>query len=303
MKIPTGGILFFDSGIGGLTVLAETLPLFQKQIFFYYGDNDRAPYGNLSMEEIQKNLRGVFQELDTLKPRMAVLACNTATAVCAEGLRMTLPYPIIGAEPAIMPAAKNGGEVLVLATRATCKSERFCRLCDRARRLYPQVKIKAVACEGLAGGIEKNVLHGDFDPTPYLPRERPTSVVLGCTHYIYVKKKVEKFYACPVYDGNEGIAMRVHELFDKNTSQNRISRDGRPLKTPTFGLNDAKLVFNPKKEWEIAKREQIFHKKAYLSAHLESFIIDRNGNQIFFLGTQKKHNKHIFEQMFVKCRK
>ena len=303
MKIPTDGILFFDSGIGGLTVLADTLPLFQKQVFLYYGDNNHAPYGNLPTGEIQKNVHAVFQELDELDLRMAVLACNTATAVCAEDLRARFAYPIVGAEPAIMPAARRGGEVLVLATRATCESMRFQRLCDKARRLYTHCSIKAVACEGLAGVIEENIGRGDFDLAPYLPHEKATSVVLGCTHYVYSRERIKEFYTCPVYDGNEGIARRVRLLFDKISQKNDISRDERPLKTPTQSLDEDGATIVLQDGVLQAQNKQNFHQNRGLDVDSECLIIDRKDNQIFFLGAQKKHNQHVFEQMFVNIRK
>lgn len=306
MKIPTGGILFFDSGIGGLTVLAETLPQFKEQVFLYYGDNDRAPYGNLSNAKILENVQAVFQSLKDLNIRIAVLACNTATAICAESLRRDCGYPIIGAEPAIMPAIRNGGEVLVLATRATCDSERFRALCARARLAYPKTTLKAVACESLAGEIEKNIFRKEFDPTLYLPRESPTAVVLGCTHYIYVKEKIKKFYACPVYDGNVGIASRLSSILKNNEQKKDRVRDERPLKTPALDVknpNDFLTVKYEKKFLEKGIMPQIFQANDDFKTDSQCFIIDENDNQIFFLGTQKLHNKHIFEQMFVKCRK
>lgn len=306
MKIPTGGILFFDSGIGGLTVLADALPRFSEQVFLYYGDNDRAPYGNLSKREIRQNVQAVFQEIEDLGIQMAVLACNTVTAVCAEELRENCAYPIIGAEPAIMPAARGGGNVLVLATRATCASERFQKLCNKARRAYPQTSLDLIACEELAGQIEKNIFQQDFDPTSYLPPVKPTSVVLGCTHYIYVKEKIEKFYACPAYDGNKGIAMRICSVLDKNKPKNAKGRDERPLKTPPLNFEYSGDVFirNNREICPIKRTYgENFQENAACKAYSDCFIMDRKGNAIFFLGKQKFHNKHIFEQMFVKCRK
>ena len=156
MGIPKGGIAFFDSGIGGLTVLNECKKRLPWETFYYYGDNKRAPYGNLSAEKIKKYVARAFKRFQRLRVKAVVLACNTVTAVCVEELRMKYPFPIIGAEPAVLPAAKGGCETFVLTTRATYESKRFQALLKKAASLYPKTKISAFPCDGLAGEIEKN---------------------------------------------------------------------------------------------------------------------------------------------------
>ena len=295
MKIRKGGILFFDSGIGGLTVLQETLMCFSNQVFFYYGDNDHAPYGNLSALEIQRRVNAVFREMENYEITLAVLACNTATAICAEELRARYTYPIVGAEPAIVPAMKGGGEVLVLATKATCESTRFRLLCEKGQKEYPNAVLELFACEGLAGEIENSVEKGEWNISSYLPPKRPNSVVLGCTHYVYAKKEIEDFYGCSVWDGNAGIAKRVHSIMQSKTTQNHFYRDEQPLKTPTFASECARTDFLLKN----GKNKQVF----YENQAKEDCFIDEKNNRIFFLGTQKNRNKHIFEQMFANIRK
>lgn len=81
MQIPQGGVAFFDSGIGGLTVLAKCKQRLPNEIFYYYGDNERAPYGNLPPDQIERYVFQAFDELQSLKIKAAVIACNTATAV------------------------------------------------------------------------------------------------------------------------------------------------------------------------------------------------------------------------------
>ncbi|MBQ8309104.1 MAG: aspartate/glutamate racemase family protein [Clostridia bacterium] len=119
MGIPSGGVAFFDSGIGGLTVLAECKKFLPDRLFYYYGDNENAPYGNRKKETIEKYVLTAFERLRELAPQAAVVACNTATAVCVEKLRKIYSFPIVGAEPAVFAAAKRGGEIYVLATKAT----------------------------------------------------------------------------------------------------------------------------------------------------------------------------------------
>lgn len=255
-----GGVGFFDSGIGGLTVLAECKKHIHDQVFYYYGDNAHAPYGNLPERVIEKYVFSAFDTFAELKVESAVIACNTATAVCVEKLRKTYPFPIIGAEPALLPAVKEKGDVFVLTTRATYESLRFQNLCDRARKKYPLANVTAFPCDNLAGEIERNLFTPNYDYTPFLPKGNPTHVVLGCTHYIYLKSQIARFYNCKVIDGNEGIAKRLKYFLDDISVKNRNSR---PLSTTT----------------------------------LDS---PANSAPVFFIGGQKNTNEHVFEQMFAK---
>ena len=113
-----GYIAFFDSGIGGLTLLKECAQQLAGESFLYFGDNANAPYGNKSPEEIERLTLTAFGYLSRFPLKAAVLACNTVTAECAAALRARCPFPVLGVEPALKPAAKACKNVLVLATRA-----------------------------------------------------------------------------------------------------------------------------------------------------------------------------------------
>lgn len=238
MQIPSGGIFFFDSGIGGLTVLSACRKATPNIPFYYYGDNLNAPYGNKPLAEIKRLVFNAFKQAETLSPVCAVVACNTATAVCSEELRQKYSFPIIGVEPAIFPAVKSTKNVGVLSTKATYESVRFSRLLNHARALYPTAKITPFACCNLAGEIEKNVLNLEYDYTPLLPPINADAIVLGCTHYVYIKEQIRRFYSAPVFDGNEGVASRLKSIIlDK-------IRDGQPLATPSLNdLKNAQIYF------------------------------------------------------------
>ncbi len=262
MRIPTGGIAFFDSGIGGLTVLAECRKLLPSETFYYYGDNDRAPYGNLPKEKIRKYVLQAFRQFRKRRVKAVVLACNTATAVCIDELRKKYAFPIIGAEPAVYTAAAEGGEVLVLSTRATYESPRFRALCRRAKDRFPRANVRACACDGLAGAIERGLFHCKINFADYLPEGKPKTVVLGCTHYGYIKKQIAAHYGCKVLDGNGGIALRLRYILKNQPvdhSRPRRKRKGGALASPSLP---------PKR------------------------------GSLFFLGGQKTLNKRIYEQMF-----
>lgn len=275
MTVPKGGVAFFDSGIGGLTVMFECQKRISGLPFYYFSDTQHAPYGNLSVAQIKKLVDAVFEKIATLNPSAVVIACNTVTAVYVEELRKKYPFPIIGTEPAILPAVKSGGETLVLTTPATAKSQRLNNLIKLANNRYAQSKITVCPCETLAGEIEEalnvslknsnptspckadnvvldcaqgietafNVSLKNSNPTslykgnnvvldcaqeietalnvslknfkPTLPPCKADNVVLGCTHYIYMKEYVSNFYNAKTFDGNQGIANRLIQVLRK----------------------------------------------------------------------------------------
>lgn len=271
MGIPSGGVAFFDSGIGGLTVLAECKKFFPDRLFYYYGDNENAPYGNRKKETIEKYVLTAFEKLQELAPQAAVVACNTATAVCVEKLRKIYSFPIVGAEPAVFAAAKRGGEIYVLATKATCESVRFRELCRRAAEKYPSARLLPFPCERLAGEIEDHLLDQNYDFSALLPKGYPNAVVLGCTHYVYIAEQIKNFYGCETYDGNTGMANRLRSFVDNSPN-------------PYNGLNCGKLGVTTRN-------------------HLDELKVIPQKQPVYFLGSQKTVNERVFEQMFAKCRK
>ncbi|MBS5022690.1 MAG: glutamate racemase [Firmicutes bacterium] len=333
MRLPEGGIGFFDSGLGGLTVLDACAKRLQGIPIYYYGDNSRAPYGNLSAEKIRDYAAEAFDVFASLKVRAAVIACNTVTAVCADAFRKKYSFPIVGAEPAVMPAARRGGEVFVLATRATVESERFKRLCRRAERECPRVSLRSFACDRLAGAIEERLFDAGakrpFDFSPFFPPGNPDSVVLGCTHYVFLKKQAENFYHCPVYDGNEGIARELTAVLkEKSSPQGELRPLGSaflclsPLSTtdriflPFGGERTAAFPLHTPdgKESEAALYpfgggEELFAEDLVESRdkNIRSCCFSEKGQKcpekhgffpVFFLGSGKMVNKIAYEQMF-----
>lgn len=273
-----GRIAFFDSGIGGLTTLnecvvqAKTLSLYSQFLeFYYYGDNFRAPYGNLPKAKIKEYVFEAFTIFEKLRVDAVVIACNTATAICIDDLRKRYQFPIVGIEPAVSYAAKLGGEIFVLATQATCHSVRFQNLCNLVSLQYPNARIRLFPCAELAGAIERVCGREDYDYTKYLPKGSPDCVVLGCTHYVYIKDKIKEFYGCDVVDGNYGVAKRLFTLLNEQIKK---------------GLLAEKL--------ELSTTEKLRANDLLLQNHLMV-----NPPKIFFVGEAKVVNKQRYEQMFV----
>ena len=261
-----GYIGFFDSGIGGLTLLSECAALLPGEKFVYLGDNARAPYGGRPEGEIRAFAAEAFGALSAYPLKAAVIACNTVTADAADRLRAVYPFPIVGVEPAVRPALLSGARrVLVLATKATLSSPRFAALCASCGG---EGRVAAYAPDGLAGDIEKNIFRkGKVDLSSHLPEVPCDAVVLGCTHYIFLKREIGDFYGCRVFDGNAGAARRLASLLvsERETGvflQNAGTADHRTIKT---NICSKKCKKSPKKSVVFLGKAKNKNKKVYFS--------------------------------------
>lgn len=206
LKLPK--VCFFDSGIGGLTLLYECVRILPDAEYIYFADNYNVPYGSLSESRLIEKADGVFRQIALLKPSAAVIACNTVTARCAGYLREKFKFPIIGIQPAVKPAAA-AGSCAVLATPSTAESAALKQLVER----FGRGRTAVAPCPELASYIENNILNIESEKIKkLLPEIQADGVVLGCTHYSFVKKIIAKHYSCPVFDGNLGTAVHLRSL-------------------------------------------------------------------------------------------
>ncbi len=209
----------FDSGIGGVSVLRELAALAPYENVIYYGDSKNAPYGEKSAEEVRDLTFDAVKKLIDLGAKALVVACNTATGAAVRSLRqMYEDMPIVGIEPAIKPAVlwgENGlcktdgsSKILVMATPVTISQPKFAHLMEEYKG---RADISPLPCPHLAELIEK----GDPDSAEikeYLknllkPYAAFDSVVLGCTHYPFVKKHIEAILPkAKIFDGGGGTA-------------------------------------------------------------------------------------------------
>ena len=214
----SGFIGVFDSGVGGISVLKSLAAELPHERFSYFGDSANAPYGDRDAEEILELSRGIVaRQLDD-GAKAIVIACNTATSAAAATLRDEYPdLPIIGVEPALKPAvlAFPRGRILVMATAATLALEKFQRL---EERWASQAEVIPVACVGLVDLIER----GDLASPEiralverYVGEYRGTvdGVVLGCTHYPFVKDVIRDVVGdVPLFDGGLGTARQLRTV-------------------------------------------------------------------------------------------
>lgn len=219
---------FFDSGVGGISVLHTAHKLLPNENFLYYGDNGNAPYGVRPLEEIRRLSERAVNLLLDRGVKAIVIACNTATSAYAEILRAKLDMPIVGMEPAIKPAqlSRHGGSVLALATRATLSLPKFMRL----MQTYGDSVIPVVG-EGLVEIVESGMANTPQADAalervlaPYQDRQID-SIVLGCTHYPFLAAGIRRLFPdVELFDGRMGTAMRLKSLLE----QNRLLSDPTP---------------------------------------------------------------------------
>lgn len=193
-------IVVFDSGLGGLTILQALKERLPAESFIYFADHAFFPYGERDDSEIKERVLKIAQFFEKNNAKAFVIACNTASAAAADALRSVLTMPIIAVEPAVKPAVlqSKNNVIVVLATPATLKSKRFLAL---VKRHQGNKKIILQACPNLAMVIE-NAFNDPYNLKkelenllPPLVKESPDVVVLGCTHYPWIKKEIAAFFA------------------------------------------------------------------------------------------------------------
>ena len=126
-------LAFFDSGIGGLSVLHHAMKLLPHEEFIFFADEDNVPYGTKSRAEVLGFVDEAFKFLTAQNVSAIVVACNTATSVAVRDMRKKYSLPIIGMEPALKVALDTfpGKKVLVAATAITVTGEKIRRLIER----------------------------------------------------------------------------------------------------------------------------------------------------------------------------
>ena len=209
----------FDSGVGGVSVLRDVMRRLPRERFVYYGDNLNAPYGTKSESEIRALAMRVAEVLMAEDVKALVVACNTATSAAVATLRETLSIPVVGMEPALKPASFlwKGGKILVLATPATLKQHKF-QLLNEKYGEHALIR----PCAGLMEFVENGDLSGE--PVRAYLRDMLSdyegvqldAVVLGCTHYVFLKRVLSELLPnVPLVDGNDGTARRLTDLLEK----------------------------------------------------------------------------------------
>lgn len=187
----------FDSGSGGLSVYREIVKLLPREDYIFYADNLYCPYGEKSREFIIDRAREITDFLLEEGADIIVVACNTATAAAIATLREEYPVKFIGMEPAVKPAAlgTRTGVIGVLATAGTLHASKYL---DTRDRYADGITVVEHVGQGFVELVEAGELDGEHAESVVRQSVQPLvdagadHIVLGCTHYPFLKETIEK---------------------------------------------------------------------------------------------------------------
>ena len=216
-------IAFFDSGMGGLSVLHHARHVLPHEQFVFYADETHVPYGTKTRAEVESFVAEAFEFLLKQNVKAIVVACNTATSVAVPAMRARYDLPIIGMEPAAKKALALDPvhRVLVTATPITVAGEKMEHLIERVDHEH---LVDRLALPELVTFAENMVFDGP-EVEAYLRKELApyqlgnySALVLGCTHFNYFKPAFRRILPQSVrfVDGNEGtVAQLIRKLKER----------------------------------------------------------------------------------------
>ena len=231
---PASPIGVFDSGVGGLSVLAEIARQLPHEDLLYFADSAHCPYGPRPAEEIRRLSCAVVEFLLEQGAKLIVVACNTASAAALTHLRQTFAVPIVGMVPAVKPAATvtNRKVVGVLATRATVQGQLFAEVVEQ---FATGVEVIPQVCPGLVERVEAGEINGPEVEAllrrylkPLLERGADT-LVLGCTHYPFLIPAMRRIVGADVaiLDPSPAVARQAGRVLAKRGLLNPKAGPGR----------------------------------------------------------------------------
>lgn len=221
---PAAPILLFDSGVGGLSVLAEVRALLPDAPVIYAADNAGLPYGTKTEAQIAARVCGLLGRMaERFRPRLICIACNTASTIALGMVREVLHVPVVGTVPAIKPAAAmtRTGVIGLLGTEATIRQGYVDRL---EAEFAAGKRLLRFGAPELVAAAEAKLRGERADPAVFTRaaaglRNQPggesiDTVVLACTHFPLVQDELAQAFGPGVafVDGAQGIARRVAYL-------------------------------------------------------------------------------------------
>lgn len=234
----------FDSGVGGLSVFREIRKLLPEERYVYFSDNAHCPYGEKSKEYIIGRARTITDFMLQEGADIIVVACNTATAAAIKTLRTEYPISFIGMEPAVKPAAAitRTGVIGVLATAGTLKADKY--LSTKGLHAEDVTVVEHIG-QGFVELVENGITTGPKAEVIIMESLEPLldagadTIVLGCTHYPFLKDTIVKVAASltpgrnvTVIDPAPAVAKHLHEVMEH---ANIIKREGYSLSLHASG--------------------------------------------------------------------
>lgn len=237
---------FFDSGLGGLTILKEVVKKLPQYSYIYLGDNARTPYGSRSGEVIYRFTCEGVEELFKRGAELVILACNTSSAAALRKIQQEfLPknYPDKKTLGIIIPTAEEIGnmtksrEVGILATEATVNSGAYS---SEINKINPGVKVYQQACPLFVPIIEageKDWKGLDLAIKKYLNElflnsRKIDTIILGCTHYAIIEKKIKKYLPNGVKIVSQGqiVSEKIGDYLKRHPEiENKLSKGGERI--------------------------------------------------------------------------
>lgn len=233
---------FFDSGVGGLSILLEAQKLLPNESIIFLADQKNVPYGGKTKEQLIEFMRKAMEFFISQNCKAVVFACNTATVYTIDEMRKEFELPIIGTVPVVKTLANitKTGKTAVFSTPATAESE---YLKELIAKFASNVEVKTIGGSNLEELVEKGnldnpeiekVLESHLKP---LVSDGVDSIALGCTHYPFLRDKVEKIVGpkVMVVDSGGAVARRLREVL---TNNNALSDEKEFEKYYTTGDKD-----------------------------------------------------------------
>ncbi len=221
----------FDSGMGGLSIVAEMRRALPHEDIIYYADNSNCPYGGRTDEWLRNRALEISDFLLSQGAKTVVVACNTASAAGLEHLRARQVVPIVGLVPAVKPAveATKTGVIGVLSTRGTMRGRLLADVVERFA-MPADVRVISSAPTGLVEAVERGELSS---PETYaavcgavLPmvEQGVDAIVLGCTHYPFLTPIIQEIAGSGVQiiDSSLGVALQTMRVLEGK----RLAREG-----------------------------------------------------------------------------
>ena len=216
-------VLFFDSGVGGLSVVAPARALVPRMPIVYAADSARFPYGTRTEAEIAARVPALLGRLvERYRPRLVVIACNTASTIALPTVRAALDLPVVGTVPAIKPAAEISGTrvIGVLGTEATVRqpyvddlARRFAADCTVLR--HGSAMLVELAERALAGTPpSRDAVAAELDGLfAQAGGDRIDTIVNACTHFPLLAAAMTQVAPHVRFvDGGAGIARHIAHL-------------------------------------------------------------------------------------------
>lgn len=189
---------FFDSGVGGLTVLKELKKILPDENYIFIGDTKHVPYGDKTKQELLSYSETILNYFEQRKVKAVVMACNTTSSVIYEDIKDKYPfklYPLVQSCAEIF-SALNVKKLGVFGTKATIKSGAYEK---EIQKYNKNIEVIGQYCPDWVKIVENNsvdidnnikIIKSDLEK---MLKNKPDKIILGCTHYPYLLKVLEKF--------------------------------------------------------------------------------------------------------------